>query len=275
MSPPYAALESHRNLVVTVAEPVATELPFYSRKARLTAYPALLAESHVFRKSAHFIAISETTRRKITSHFAISENRISVIPCGVDCDSFAPGTKENESPQIVLCSRLDKRKNIPEALRAFSATSGPVGSMIVVGNGPERNELVEIARKIHRAITFKGEVGPDELRAILSRSEIFVTTSLSEGFGLSLLEAMSSGCAVIVSNIGAHAELVRHMDNGLIYNSQEELTQMMELLLKNRDLVRRLGVRARETALQYSWRKVAQKVLGLYESLVTLQAPTN
>jgi glycosyltransferase involved in cell wall biosynthesis len=255
MSPPYAALESHRHLVVTVAEPVVTELPFYARKAKLTAYPALLAESIVFRKRAHFIAISETTRNKITAHFALPESQISVIPCGVDCDGFAPSKKENEQPQIVLCSRLDRRKNIPEALRAFSAISGLRSSMIIVGDGPERRKLVELATKAHKEITFTGNVEPVELRAILSRSEIFVTASLSEGFGLSLLEAMSAGCAVIVSNIG------------LVYNTQEELTKMMELLLTNRELVRKLGKKARETALQYSWRNVARRILDLYETL--------
>jgi glycosyltransferase involved in cell wall biosynthesis len=274
MSPPYAALEGHKHLVVTVAEPVVTELPFYTRRAKLTAYPALFAESFVFRKRAHFIAISETTRRKIETHFALSESQISVIPCGVDCDSFAPGKKENDPPQIVLCSRLDKRKNISEALRAFSAISGLRGSMIIIGDGPERTELVEVAKKSNKEITFTGNIEPDELQAILSRSEIFVTTSLSEGFGLSLLEAMSAGCAVIVSNIGAHTELVRHMDNGLVYNTQNELTKMMELLLKNKELVRKLGTKARETALQYSWQNVAQRMIGLYESLRSPQVPT-
>ena len=274
MSPPYAALQMHEHLVVTVAEPVVTELPFYNNSAKLAAYPALLAESLAFRKKAHFIAISETTRNKILNRFAPSEDRISVIPCGVDCDSFAPGTKENAPPRIVLCSRLDRRKNIGEALRAFSAIPSQRGSMMVVGDGPERKELAELAKKTGKGVTFTGEVARDELRAILSRSEIFVTSSLSEGFGLSLLEAMSAGCAVIVSNIGAHTELVRHTENGLVYNTQEELSQMMGLLLENRELVRRLGGEARETALQYSWRNIARRVLSLYETVTNLRTPT-
>jgi len=274
MSPPYAALESHKHLVVTVAEPVATELPFYPRKARLLAYPALLAESIVFRKKARFIAISETTRNKIQAHFSLPKSQVSVIPCGVDSDRFAPGKKENETPRIVLCSRLDKRKNVPEAIRAFSAIPGQLSSMVIIGDGAEKRKLAELARKSNKKITLMGSVDHNELQAILSRSEIFVTTSLSEGFGLSLLEAMSAGCAVIASNIGAHTELVRHMNNGLVYKTQEELTQMMEVLLKDGELVRRLGAKARETALQYTWRKVAQRTLDLYESLPDSEVPT-
>ena len=138
---------------------------------------------------------------------------------------------------------------------------------VLVGEGSERAALESLAGSLAVKVNFVGAVSDEQLRDYFATSPIFVTSSHSEGFGLSLLQAMSAGCAVIASDIGAHRELIEDGENGLIYGSPEDLTRKLHLLLHDELLVQRLAMAARKSAEAYSWSKIARDMRALYEEL--------
>jgi glycosyltransferase involved in cell wall biosynthesis len=264
-SSPYGAFIHGVPFVVTVHSPVLVEWAHYSSKSRLKSFPAFVAEKITFRKASAVMAVSKRTASDLVHRYGIESGRIAVIGNGVDYQRFVPTDRDVRRPNhILMVSRLERRKNIEESLRALSTIDGAEYEAQIAGEGTERTRLEELARSLGVKIDFLGRVSEDALLSLYHRAGIFLTSSYSEGFGLSLLEAMASGCAVIASNIPTHRSLIRSGSNGLIYKDPTGVKSHIRLLLSDPDLARRLGSAAIETAQQYSWRSVARRVLDVY-----------
>jgi glycosyltransferase involved in cell wall biosynthesis len=138
----------------------------------------------------------------------------------------------------------------------------------IAGDGSARAALVELTKKVGAddVVHFLGRVNEASLPEVYSGSAIFLTTSNSEGFGLSLLEAMASGCACVASDLPTHRALIEHEVSGLIYKSRSELVSCLEDLLSSPEKVGRLGAAARQVASGHTWEKVAERVTSAYRS---------
>ena len=84
---------------------------------------------------------------------------------------------------------------------------------------------------------------------------------------MSLLEAMSSACACVASDLPSHRALIEHGVSGLIYKSRAELVSSLQDLLSSPVKVERLGASARQVASGHTWEKVAEKATRVYESV--------
>jgi glycosyltransferase involved in cell wall biosynthesis len=272
-STPYAALINHPHLVITVHAPVATELRYYPLLTRLKTPIAFLCEKISLRKARQIIAVSQKTRDDLVGRYGLAEETITTIHNAVDCEKFKPAPKHSRGTRIVMCSRLEPRKNIPEALLALASLKPLRFQCDIIGEGSQGKALMDIAQRLDLDARFVGLVSDEELSRHYGEADIFLSTSASEGFGLTVLEAMASGCAVIVSDISAHREFVRHLENGLIYRNSDELVSYLKLLMSRPDLAQQLGSEARKTSLQYSWTKVAQRVVEVYDKVLSQGAP--
>ncbi|MDV3243544.1 MAG: glycosyltransferase family 4 protein [Nitrososphaerales archaeon] len=262
---PYAAFVGFHPLVVTTHSPVTEEGKYYGSSNRLKRPWASFLEGRSARKANAIVAVSKATATELASRYDVGD-KVHVIPNGVDTSFFAPGRRS--SNKVLICSRLDPRKNIGEALAALGEVGAPL-ELEVVGEGPERSRLEGIASRYRYPHRFTGALPEEELRNAYATARVFVSSSSSEGFGISVLQAMAAGCAVVVSDLPAHRELVDHMANGMVYSREKELAEYVTLLLKNDDLAEKLGARAREKAKQYSWESVATRTKELYLSLLS------
>lgn len=261
---PYAAFVGFHPLVVTTHSPVMEEGKYYPFSNRLKRPWASFLERRSARKADAIVAVSKATAAGLASRHGVGE-KVEVIPNGVDASLFSPERKS--SNKILICSRLDPRKNIGEALEALGGVGTPF-ELEVVGDGPEKRRLAALASRYGHPTHFTGALPDEELKNAFATARVFVSSSFSEGFGISVLQAMAAGCAVVVSDIPAHRELVDHMVDGMVYSREMELAEYVDLLLKDDDLTERLGARAREKAKQYSWESVATKTKALYHRLL-------
>src|SRR5437867_10775928 len=108
------------------------------------------------RKRAILWATSETTKMKLIRFYGLDPKRIAVIPGGVDLKKFTPGEKSVDEPKILMCSRLDKRKNLHEALLAFSRIREPPSSITIIGEGPEGVASKKLAAVLNLKVRFTG-----------------------------------------------------------------------------------------------------------------------
>ncbi len=108
----------------------------------------------------------------------------------------------------VVASRLTRKKNAEFAIRAFAKSADEGHYLAVMGDGPEREQLRQLVAslKIERNVFWLGWVssGHQYLKAF----DLFISASLEEGFGLSLLEAHAAGLPVVCSRIPAHEEIL-------------------------------------------------------------------
>lgn len=269
---PYGALTHFRPLVVTVHSPVLEEAKYYTRANKTKVPIAVLFEKLALRKADTIIVVSRTTVSQLEEFYHVNSNKLTLIPNGVDCERFNPKLKSwGEETRIIMCSRLEPRKNIYEGISALSTLKSEQFRVEIIGDGPERQELERKAAATGKPIFFLGVLPQRDLETRFSKANIFVSTSHSEGFGLSILQAMASGCAVVASDIPSHRELIVHGQEGLLYSTKSQLADSIKHLHHNKDFAKELGRKAMEKAQEYSWGKVANATLEVYRKLLLKQ----
>ncbi len=171
------------------------------------------------------------------------KTEVKMIPNGVNPVKINYGKKDFD---IVTVSRLVKWKKIDAVIRAAAKAKA---NLCVVGDGPELENLKHLAFSLNANVIFTGEVTEDAALEYMQRSTIYVLFSLYEGLSFSLLQAMASGNAVIVSNARGNVEVITHEKNGLIVDIDRELdlTSSIQILLANPKLRVDLSDQAKKT----------------------------
>jgi len=183
-----------------------------------------------------------------------------------------PGPPER-GPFVVGLGRLAREKGFDLLLRAFAlcAPRHHGWSLVLVGDGPERAALADLAAELGLAarVRFTGLV-PDPGR-IVRRAALFVMPSRYEGFPNALLEAMACGLAVIAVDCpSGPREIVDHERNGLLVPPEDPkaLAAAMDRLMADEAVRRRLGERAVEVLERFN----LNAVMGMWEALMARAA---
>lgn len=166
------------------------------------------------------IAISQSVRNSIIEETKIPPDKIVVIYNGIQCSKyFSEHTNEHSgSVKIIYVGRLIKEKGIHILLQALPLLESNIQwSLQIVGDGPYRSELESISKKlgINERVDFLGiqENVPEYLKA----ADVFVHPAIwEEGFGITIIEAMSSGLICIASKKGALPEIINDKINGFL-----------------------------------------------------------
>jgi glycosyltransferase involved in cell wall biosynthesis len=173
---------------------------------------------------------------------------------------FYPKTKK---PFILSAGRLwDKSKNIHLLDRAASGVSWPI---LVAGETvePGTQKAAEYSR-----IETLGMLSPDKLAEIYSRASIFAAPAKYEPFGLSILEAGLSGCALVLGDIPSLREIWSNCALFVDPNSATALERVLNEVIHSPWLRRILGTRARKRALQFSLQRMAKEYVEAYQNIM-------
>jgi len=215
------------------------------------------------KKTAGIITISRWVRDFTTRVEEVPPEKARTIYYGLK-DVFLPaetGTIRSElgiSQNTVLVgiiARLVEQKGHKYLIDAFFRVreKNSAISLLIVGDGELRKELQQQVKKrgLEKAVIFTGY--REDTERILSAIDIFVHSSLWEGFGLSILEAMAMGKAVIATKVSAIPELVIDGETGVLVPSKETdlLSKRILELSENTELRNRFGNNGRER-----WRKM-------------------
>ena len=151
----------------------------------------------------------------------------------------------------------------------------------MIGGGELEEEVHRLVEElgVTQEITFPGYCSPEEVRAAMETSEIYLVTSdRKEGWGAVVNEAMNSGCAVVADHmIGAAPYLIRQGENGRIYRDgcEQDLFRTVESLLRNPAECRRLGEAARKRiATEWNARTAAERLVRLCRDMGFLSEKT-
>jgi glycogen(starch) synthase len=229
------------------------------------------------------ITCSHYMRDHVADVYGLEEERISVIPNGIDpldlqpVDDLARLRAQFVAPDerlIVLVGRLVYEKGFQLALEALPGIVRELGRVrfLVAGSGTHEQELrrqaAELGLDAHG--TFLGWIGDDVLHSLYRIADLCVIPSLYEPFGLVALEAMASGCPCIVADTGGLREIVPEDERvGLRFNGgdAEHLAIMIERLLTDEPLRERLVAEASEHVLRFDWADVARRTADVYARL--------
>lgn len=212
--------------------------------------------------------------------------RASVVPCGVDTDSFRPdGPVEPRRPgrRLLSVGRLVPRKGVDDAIRALAWVAD---AELLVAGGPDPRELdgdPEVARLravadeegVADRVEFLGSVGRDRVPALIRSSDAVVACPWYEPFGIVPLEAMACGVPAVVSDVGGMRDTVRHGVTGLRLppRSPRRLAEELSALLAAPETAGAMGeAGVRRVRERYTWRRVAEATSRAYGELLAAGA---
>ena len=243
-----------------------------------------LIESRAISGIDSIICVSEYTRTEILKKYPNYNRTASVTQLGArSIWEFNSDSEKSDilqrlnlisTPYMLFVGRVDDpRKNLSFLLESLALIKeDSCLKLVIVGSGDFTRAEAKIGTLgLRDMIVYAGHVSEKDLINLYRGCIFLVSTSLMEGFGLSIVDAMAAGKPVIAPRVGAIPEIVREMENGIIYESGDSrgLSDAIFRLWNDTELARSMGERNAEKARSSnSWMRVAEETVKHYRSLL-------
>lgn len=218
------------------------------------------------------IAPSEYLKNKMESNYPVM--KYQVIPNGIEIERFRsiadPSCKTNH---ILYMGRLQKAKNIQMILLAAGKVDLQDWKIDIVGDGPYRCELESITEKLglQKNVVFHGWVdsGSEEQISFFRKASLFISESHFESFGMSVAEAILSGCSILLSDIEAHRCLISENECFTNADNIDELAEKIRQYLNQE-----MKFQADPSQIErFSWEKISESYEQVYLSCLKRYIP--
>ncbi|MFN4181843.1 MAG: glycosyltransferase family 4 protein, partial [bacterium] len=234
-----------------------------------------------WKKATRILCVSESTRMDLIQTLHLPEEKISAILSGTPDDiHFVPESRWNPSllpvyrDYLLYVGTLEERKNLLVLLKAYTLLQNRniAPPLLIVGEdrtlyGRQMRQYVS-EHLSGTPIYCLGVLAREHLSEIYSRAQLFISPSVSEGFGFCPLEAMKCGIPCVVSRIPAHQEVLQDSAEFFSPHNPEELAFVIEKLLTDTQLRQQYIQKGRMRTEQLTWEKTAEHTAELYFSLL-------
>ncbi len=209
---------------------------------------------------------------------------IEVVPNGVDINQFSISSPQfsikdfrekigirNNEKIIFTASRLVKKNGIDSLIRSMEYLSNEY-RLLIAGKGEEENNLKKMAQelKLKDRIIFLGFISQTDLPKYYWASDVFCRPSLSEGQGISFLEAMAAEIPVVATPVGGIVDFLADNETGLIceVNNPKSIAEKIKLILGNTELRERIIKNAKKMiADKYDWNNISKDMENIFIDL--------
>jgi glycosyltransferase involved in cell wall biosynthesis len=221
---------------------------------------------HFHNKAALTLVPTKAVGKELASH---GFQRLAVLGRGVDAGLFSPKKRDAALRQswgileddlaIVYVGRLAVEKNIPLALKTFATIQKllPRAKMIIVGDGPMRQTILHQ----YPGIVYCGPQHGEALARHYASCDLLLFPSLSETYGIVILEAMASGLAVVAFDQGAAKEHIVDRKNGFLVplGNEGQFVETAMMAAYHRQEFKCIGQAAHESTLEHSWKHIVNQ----------------
>ena len=233
-----------------------------------------LAET--FRNAAVVHCVSEAIKNE-AAQFGLDTQKSVVIRPAVDSNFFKPGSRQPDTVgtfRIVTTGSLIWRKAYEYALLAVKGLveKGVPVTFEIIGGGPERSRILYTMQDLglEENVHLLGKLPPEKVRERLQQSHVFLLSSVSEGISNAVLEAMSCGLPVVVTDCGGMREAVTDGVEGFVVpvRDPQRMADALLCLFQDAELRAKMGQAARQRIIKdFQLKDQVQSFLALYESL--------
>lgn len=216
------------------------------------------------------IVLSQHQKVLINERYGVRNENISIVPNAVGEEYFFTGTRpqrSNNTPKLLFVGRLSTQKRIDRLIDMLAILKSPC-HLTIVGDGDEEGKLIMQTKRLGlNNITFVGKKFGKELIDEYHKADIFVIASDVEGMPLVVLEAMAAGLPIVASDVLGLHELVQ--DVGVLVNEPYvvNFAKAVENILNDHILMESLQSQSTNRALQQTWGKTTQLVIGIYNEI--------
>ncbi len=226
-------------------------------------------EEKFFQSADRIMVTDEDKASYVADEYGIHRSVITVIPNYVDTELFIPDEiQSGEKNEITFVGRLSSPK-LPNLL--IEAVADMDVTVNIFGSGPDRNKFESIAEGARADIRFHGNVASSELAKCLQRSTLFVLPTVLEGQPKALLEAMSTGLAVVASSAPGVTDVIDDGKTGILAeNTVGAFREAITELLSDSNRRSELGKNARNYVLNNNaLSTIVSKEIDVYRELTT------
>lgn len=259
-------------------------------------------EETAYRNADGVVAVSDAMRQDVMTLYDVSENKVRVIPNGIDPDEYRPVERPDilekhgvdpARPFVLFVGRITRQKGIVHLVNAIEHLRE--GTQVVLCAGAPDTE--DIAREMEAAVAAARSAGRrdiiwiadmlprEETIALYAGADVFVCPSVYEPFGIINLEAMACETAVVASAVGGIPGIVVDGETGVLVPLEArgatdfepkdaarfsgDIAEAVNRLMDDEAMRRRMGEAGRRRVVeQYSWRAVAERTVRFYEELL-------
>ena len=243
-------------------------------------FSALLLEA--VERATRVITASRYTAQQLLAHTSVSQSKLRIIPLGVDLPSLilSPGERllarerlVGEGNKMILSvGVLQTRKNILNALRALEILPERYRLILVGGDGYGSETIHEYIRRqgLVPRVQARGYVALGELQSLYQSASVLLFPSWEEGFGLPVLEAMANGLPVVASRMASLPEVGGEAALYVDPHDPQDIAEKVRRAVEDSELRRKLIQQGLERAREFSWTRVAEATLKVYNEALSL-----
>jgi glycosyltransferase involved in cell wall biosynthesis len=287
-----AALGGVRDLGIPVAatlQPLVGDQPGGRGQSETAASTRARLEAAVARTAQAVLVASSADRAELVRR-GVPQAAVSVVPPGVDTATFqpfGPAAARGARPRLLMITPLTPPAERPELAIAVRALADVPEAELLVVSGPARGPLAgdpgyraltRLARQlgVHDRLTSTAAVSQADMPALMRSADVLLSLTTSEPFAMVPLEAMACGLAVIASGAGPSRDAVIDGVTGYLVapGPPALLAARISQLLAHPMIREGFGIAAASRAqARYSWERVSQETLGVYEALPPRRLP--
>ena len=235
-------------------------------------YSFLKMQKKVAPRINRIITPSKSSKKGIIQDFKCLEKNITVINNGLDASEFAPieTSKRNQFRLITTASADVPLKGLDFSLKALKnlMTDFPEVHLIVIGKIKENGHTQRLIEKlkIQESVFFKSNITKSEITNLYSTSSVAIVSSLYEGFGYPVIEAMSCGVPLIATNVSSIPELTKEFAILVDPKDHQMIADSVKKVFINYDKYKEIAINGREHVKDnFNWDKITKE----YENVIS------
>lgn len=225
-------------------------------------------EKKTYEIADKIIAVSPSTKNIIVNKYKIPEDKITIIPNGIDTNKFHPIDIKKIPKSLLFVGRLDKRKGVDFLVKSMPEIIKKIPDVKLYIGG--KGELEDWIKKyieennLEKNIKLLGFIPEEDLNKWYNKVELVVVPSIFEGFGLTVIESMAAGTPVIGTNVDGIRDIIK---NKKLLFTKESLSKTITRHFKNSKSFSINKSQIEKTTNKYNIEKIAQKTGKIYENL--------
>lgn len=256
-------------------------------------------EGVVMQWADRIVAATPAEHAQLLWLYRANRRKIEIVPPGVNTERFQPPTGAFDIPSdvepthktLLFVGRIERLKAIDSVIQALHVLKTHDASLLnnvtfaVIGGDPHDKhdaEMMRLQGMVQRlglevVVRFLGARDQAQLPAYYHAATVVMMPSDYESFGMVALEAMASGTPVIASEVGGLAYLVRDGETGYLVpvRDPQALAQRIGQILQDEAHSDQMGQQAAHLALDYAWQKIADRLLALFDDVLSTRAVVN
>lgn len=216
---------------------------------------------------ADFISIPSKFVKQTFIDNGISADKLILVPYGVSLDNFYPQKKKDRIFRFISVGSISIRKGSFYTLKAFHELNFPNAELLMVGSVHE--EMVSIVTKfrLNEKIKFINHVSQKELVNYYNQSDVFIISSVEDGFAMVILQALACGIPVICTNNSGGSELIKNKKHGYVLKIRD-VDALKEKMLIYYEMGKKLDFtkkKIKENRTSISWDVYGERVISSYK----------